>query len=193
MNQPSDLSSTRRSFLKTTTKVAAASALAGVKIPFVHAADDSTTQVALVGCGGRGTGAAGNALSVTGPPIKLVAMADVFQKRLDISHKTLKDGHGAQVDVPDDRKFIGFDGYKHAMDCLKPGDVAIFTTPLAFRWVHFAYAIEKGINVFMEKPLLADGPTRQEDVQAGRGIGEEGDQGGRGADVAPQQGAAGSA
>ncbi len=156
MNEPSDLSSTRRSFLKTTTKVAAVSALAGVKIPFVHAAEDNTTQVALVGCGGRGTGAAGNAVSVTGPPVKLVAMADVFQKRMDISYKTLKDKAPDRVEVPDDRKFIGFDGYKHAMDCLKPGDVAIFTTPLAFRWVHFAYAIEKGLNVFMEKPLIAD-------------------------------------
>ena len=63
------------------------------------------------------------------------------------------------MDVPDDRKFIGFDAYKKAMDCLKPGDVVIFTTPLAFRWVHFTYAIEKGLNVFMEKPLTADGPT----------------------------------
>ena len=66
---------------------------------------------------------------------------------------------GESVDVPAERQFVGFDGYKQAMDCLKPGDVAIFATPLAFRWVHFAYAIEKGLNVFMEKPLTADGPT----------------------------------
>ncbi len=63
------------------------------------------------------------------------------------------------MDVPQERKFIGFDAYRHAMDCLKPGDIAIFTTPLAFRWVHFTYAIQKGLNVFMEKPLTADGPT----------------------------------
>ena len=61
--------------------------------------------------------------------------------------------------MPEDRQFIGFDAYKKAMDCLKPGDIAIFATPLAFRWVHFTYAIEKGLNVFMEKPLTADGPT----------------------------------
>ena len=146
----------RRQFLKTT---AAVSALAGVNIPFVHAAEDNTLQVALVGCGGRGTGAAHNALSVSGPPIKLVAMADVFQNRLDTSYKSLSTQHADKVDVPDDRKFIGFDGYKHAMDSLKPGGVAIFTTPLAFRWVHFAYAIEKGLNVFMEKPLIADAPS----------------------------------
>ena len=66
---------------------------------------------------------------------------------------------GKFVDVPEDRKFIGFDAYQKAMDCLKPGDIAIFTTPLAFRWVHFTYAIQKGLNVFMEKPLTADGPT----------------------------------
>ena len=64
-----------------------------------------------------------------------------------------------RVDVPEERQFVGFDAYKKAMDCLKPGDIAIFATPLAFRWVHFTYAIEKGLNVFMEKPLTADGPT----------------------------------
>ncbi|MEI9896074.1 MAG: twin-arginine translocation signal domain-containing protein [Chthoniobacter sp.] len=133
MNDPLLSRPTRRQFLKTT---AAISALAGVKIPFVHAAEDNTLQVALIGCGGRGTGAAANALSVTGPPIKLVAMADVFQKRLDTSYNSLNAQHADRMDVPDDRKFIGFDAYKHAMDSLKPGDIAIFTTPLAFRWVH---------------------------------------------------------
>ncbi|MGH8035601.1 MAG: Gfo/Idh/MocA family protein, partial [Lysobacterales bacterium] len=64
-----------------------------------------------------------------------------------------------KMDVPKDRQFIGFDAYKQAMDCLKKGDVAIFTTPLAFRWVNFKYAIEKGLNVFMEKPVTADAPT----------------------------------
>ena len=61
--------------------------------------------------------------------------------------------------MPQDRQFVGFDAYQKAMDCLKPGDIAIFATPLAFRWVHFAYAIQKGLNVFMEKPVTADGPT----------------------------------
>ncbi|MEO8353279.1 MAG: Gfo/Idh/MocA family oxidoreductase [Chthoniobacteraceae bacterium] len=157
--------STRRNFIKTTTKVAAVSALAGVKIPHVHAAEDNTLRVALVGCGGRGTGAADNAMSVTGPPIKLVAMADVFEKNLNKSHETLKTIHGDRVDVPQDRKFIGFDAYKNAIDSLKPGDIAIFTTPLAFRWVHFGYAIEKGLNVFMEKPLISDGPSAKKMYQ----------------------------
>ena len=86
-------------------------------------------------------------------------MADAFRDRLDRSYASLKKRFGDQVDVPEDRKFVGLDAYQKAMDCLKPGDVAIFTTPLAFRWVHFGYAIQKGLNVFMEKPLTADGPT----------------------------------
>src|SRR5688572_5575028 len=139
MNPPVDPKTSRRSFLATAGKVTAVSALAGVKIPFVHAAEDNTLQVALIGCGGRGTGAADNALSVTGPPLKLVAMADVFERKLNGSFDTLKRKHGDRVDVPQDRKFIGFDGFKNAMDSMKPGGVAIFTTPLAFRWVHFAY------------------------------------------------------
>jgi predicted dehydrogenase len=155
----------RRQFIKTATQVATVSALAGVKIPFVHAAEDNTLQVALVGCGGRGTGAAANALSVTGPPVKLVAMADVFEKRLNTSYDTLKTEHADRMDIPQDRKFIGFDAHKHAMDSLKPGDIAIFTTPLAFRWVHFQYAIDKGLNVFMEKPLIADGPSAKKMYQ----------------------------
>jgi len=158
MNTSSNNLTTRRGFIKNTGQFAAVSALAGIALPHVHAAGSDQISVALVGCGGRGTGAAANAMAQSGPP-KLVAMADVFQHRLDGSFNSLKDKFKDQVDVPNDRKFIGFDAYKSAMDCLKKGDVAIFTTPLAFRWVHFKYAIEKGLNVFMEKPLTADGPT----------------------------------
>jgi len=152
---------TRRELIKNTGKVAAAAALANTMLPGLYAGESNTIQLALVGCGGRGTGAAENALSTTAGPTKLVAMADVFPKKLGDSHKNLK-GNGkleAQVDVPEDRKFIGFDGYKQAMDALKPGDVVILTTPPAFRWVHFTYAISKGLNVFMEKPVTVDGPT----------------------------------
>ncbi len=133
--------------------------MAGIAVPHVHAAENNTIQVALIGCGGRGTGAAANALATTSGPIKLVAMADVFDNRLKSSHEQLKKECGDKVDVPQDRQFVGFDGYQKAMDCLKPGDVVIFATPPAFRWVHFGYAIEKGLNVFMEKPTTVDGPT----------------------------------
>lgn len=151
--------SSRREFLKTTGQIAAASALAGSIIPHVHAGEDNSLRIALIGCGGRGTGAAANAMSVKRVPIKLVAMADVFPNRLASSYEQLKQRFGDQVDVPEERKFIGFDGYRKAMDCLRPGDVAIFATPPAFRWVHFTYAIEKNLNVFMEKPVTVDGPT----------------------------------
>ncbi|HEX3997725.1 MAG TPA: Gfo/Idh/MocA family oxidoreductase [Pirellulales bacterium] len=149
----------RRQFIKNTGTVAAATALASMAAPHVHAAEDNTIRIVLIGCGGRGTGAATDALNVKGAPIKLVAMADVFQDRLSDSHGFLKRTFHDRVDVPQERQFVGFDGYQKAMDCLKPGDIAIFTTPLAFRWVHFTYAIKKGLNVFMEKPLTADGPT----------------------------------
>ena len=155
----------RRQFLKHTGRIVGASALAGVAIPHVHAAENNTIQLALIGCGGRGTGAASNALSVKNGPIKLVAMADVFERKLSGSYANLKRQHGPQVDVPEERRFLGFDAYRKAMDCLRPGDVAIFATPPAFRWVHFAYAIEKGLHVFMEKPVTVDGPTTRRMLQ----------------------------
>jgi predicted dehydrogenase len=146
----------RRDVLQTTAGAAVVSALAGIAVPAVHAAGDDMVRVALVGCGGRGTGAAHNALSTKGPT-KLVAMADVFEDRANTSRKSLQNGFKGQVDVPDEKRYIGFDAYKKAMDLLKPGDVVILTTPPAFRWVHFTYAIEKGLNVFMEKPVTVDG------------------------------------
>ncbi len=149
----------RREFLQNTGRIAAATALVSMAVPKVHAAGDDTIQIALVGCGGRGGGAAQNALSVKNGPIKLVAMADVFPNRLEGAYTELRNQFSEQVDVPQDRRFIGFDGYRHALDCLRPGDVAIFATPPAFRWVHFSYAIQKGVNVFMEKPVTVDGPT----------------------------------
>lgn len=158
MTQENSSPPTRRSALKTT---AGASVLAGIALPHVHAQDNQDIKLALVGCGGRGTGAVKNALSVSGAlgPVKLHAMADVFEDKLNRSHETLLKQPGLEdkIDVSDDRKFIGFDGYRNAMDTLKKGDVVIFTTPLAFRWPMFEYAVEKGLNVFMEKPLSADG------------------------------------
>src|SRR4029077_12681229 len=87
--------------------------------------------------------------------------------RLKSSFKGLSSRFADKMDVPEDRKFIGFDGYKKAMDCLKPGDVVILTTPPAFRWVHFTYAIAKGLNVFMEKPVTVDGPTSRKMLKLG--------------------------
>jgi predicted dehydrogenase len=157
MTEPSPPSTSRRDFVKAGGAIAAAAALSGAVIPHVHAAEDNTLQVALIGCGGRGRGAAQDALSTKGGPIKMVALADVFENPLKSAHRGLSNDFSTQVDVPDDRKFIGFDAYKHAIDSLKPGGIAIMATPPAFRWVHFKYAIEKGVNVFMEKPVCVDG------------------------------------
>ncbi len=159
MSEITKKGTSRREFLKDSGRIAASSALAAGIAPSIYAAENNTIKVALVGCGGRGRGAASNALSVKNGPIKLVAMGEVFENRLALSYKSLKDKHARQVDVPKDRQFLGFDAYRKAMDCLGAGDVVILATPPAFRWVHFTYAIKKGINVFMEKPITVDGPT----------------------------------
>lgn len=151
----------RRHFIKVAGAVSALGALRAPQV-FANAGSDHVLQLALVGAGGRGTGAVADALTGAGYPMKLVAVADVFPHRLAESLDTLKQNFADKpelIDVPEDRRFIGFDAYKQAMDALRPGDVVIFASPLAFRWVHFQYAIDKGLHVFMEKPLVADGPT----------------------------------
>jgi predicted dehydrogenase len=154
-----EVGTSRREFLKSTGRVATASAVMAGIVPRIYAGVNNTIRIALIGCGGRGTGAAANAMSVKNGPVRLIAMADVFQDRLSRSYRNLMKGYAGRMDVPEDRKFLGFDAYKKAMDCLGSGDVAIFATPPAFRWVHFTYAIQKGLNVFMEKPVTVDGPT----------------------------------
>lgn len=150
----------RREFLAAT---GAVSLLATIpRGVFGQVGTDATIRVALVGCGGRGTGAVYDALNVQSTPLKLVAMADVFEHRVASSYDTLAqffpDAPG-KLDVPPERRFVGFDAYRHALDQLRPGDIALFATPLVFRELHFQYAIERGLNVFMEKPVTADGPT----------------------------------
>jgi len=184
MRRTSKNDTSRREFLRDTGRVAASSALLAALSPHIHADSDNTIKVALVGCGTRGAGAAANALATKSGPIKLVAMADIFEDRLQRSYNGLIEAASAprtsgsadtwvmgyqatQIDVPPDRRFLGFDGFQKAMDCLRPGDVVILTTPVAFRWVHFRYAIAKGINVFMEKPVTVDGPTTRRMLQLG--------------------------
>ncbi|MHC4636005.1 MAG: Gfo/Idh/MocA family protein [Planctomycetota bacterium] len=146
----------RRDFLGQGGKVVAGSVLAGAMLPRVYAAEDYTIRLALVGCGGRGSGAVGNALSSKTGPTKLVAMADLFEDRIKRSHGALSKRYGERVDVPPDRRFLGFNAYRKAIDCLRPGDVMIQTTHSAFRSTHIEYAIEKGVNVFMEKSFAPD-------------------------------------
>ena len=157
--KPSDHCENRRAFLKKAGAVAAVSTLAGLRVPHVHAAEDNTIRLALIGCGGRGTGAVGDAMSATGGPVKLVAMADLFGNRLNSSYDGLKSRFGDKIDVPEDRRFIGFDAYRKAIGCLDSGDVALLTTHAAFRPMMFEYAVGKGVNVFAEKSFATDGPN----------------------------------
>lgn len=138
--------------------------VAAPKILFNSSVDD-TIKVALIGCGGRGTGAAIQALS-TKQNVKLVAMADVFQDRLDACYKSITaeevtDWSGnagnlkAKIDVPKDRMFVGFDAYKKAIPL---ADVVILTAPPGFRPMHFEAAVMAGKHIFAEKPMAVD-PT----------------------------------
>lgn len=144
----------RRSFLKSSSVIAGAAALGTAPMSNVFASNDDTIKIALIGCGSRGTGAAVQALS-TKQNIKLVAMADAFQNRLDDSYKLLKTKFGDKVDVPEDRQFVGFDGYKKAIPL---ADVVLLVTPPGFRPIHFEEAIKQGKHAFIEKPVAVDAP-----------------------------------
>ena len=99
--------------------------------------------------------------------MRLVAMADLFENRLLTAHKNLFTAFGDRIDVPPERRFIGFDAFKQAIDCLRPGDVVLLTTPPAFRPIHFEYAVQKGVNVFMEKSFAVDAPGIRRILKAG--------------------------
>ncbi len=145
----------RREFLRTSGAVVAASTLAGtLAVPRgVHAGADETIRVGLIGCGGRGTGAASQALSTKGP-VKLVAMGDAFHYRLQGSLNKLKKTFGDKVDVPPERQFVGLDAYRKVIDA--GVDLVILTTPPGFRPLHFEAAVKAGKHVFMEKPVATD-------------------------------------
>ena len=164
---PQTTNLSRRGFLKRSGTAVAATALAGVAIPRVHAAGTDAIRLALIGSGNRGSGAVANALESANGPAKLVVMADLFEERLKRSHKALHDKFGDSVDVPADRQFIGFDAYKKAIDCLRPGDVAMLTGYAGFRAGQLEYAVEKGINVFMEKSFATDPPAVRRVIAAG--------------------------
>jgi len=158
-NIPPKATSTRRQFLRAAGRGMAATGLAGLAVSTCHASGDATIKLALVGCGGRGTGAVGNALSTTGGPVKLHAMADLFEPRLKSSWDRLSKQFTGKIDVPPERQFLGFDAYRKAIDALDPGDVVLLTTHAAFRPLHFEYAVSRGVNVFAEKSFATDGPN----------------------------------
>lgn len=150
----------RREFVKKTSLIAGSLAA----LPFVSKSQpvntsvDDTIKIALIGCGGRGTGAAMQAL-LTKQNVKLVAMADAFRDRVDQCFNALTDADNEEgnvsdrVAVPEENKFVGFDGYKKAIAL---ADVVILTTPPGFRPIHFEEAVRLGKHVFMEKPVATD-------------------------------------
>ena len=158
MTQPANTSQiNRREFLKQSGSLATGAAVLGSLAPVAFAGQDHTIRLALLGCGGRGSGAVGDALNVPNAgPVKLYAMADLLESKMSRSYDALRKKFGDRIDVPQDRKFIGFDAYKKAIDILRPGDVAMCTTRSYIRSLHVEYAIKKGINVFMEKPFASD-------------------------------------
>ena len=150
-------STTRRDFIKHSAQAVAGAALASTIATRAYAAENNTLKLALIGCGGRGGGAIAQALSTEGPT-KLWAVADFFEHRAKGVLNNLKDKFQKQLDVPPDRVFVGLDGYKKAIDSLDKGSVVLLATPPAFRSIHFEYAVQKGMHVFMEKSFAVDAP-----------------------------------
>lgn len=137
------------------TAAAAAGITAATLARSVHAAGSDLVRIALIGCGGRGTGAAINALS-TKAPVRLVAMHDAFRDRLESSLKAIQARCPDRVDVPEERKFTGLDGYLHAIDA--GVEMVLLCGPPGFRPMQFEAAVKAGKHVFMEKPLATDAP-----------------------------------
>ncbi|RYG06405.1 MAG: Gfo/Idh/MocA family oxidoreductase [Chitinophagaceae bacterium] len=170
-----DSKPSRRDFVK------ASSLLAGgmIAAPLMSGANyfsgsDDVIKIALIGCGGRGTGAATQAL-LSKQNVKIVAMADAFKDRLDQCYKTISaddmSDSGIQgnlkskIDVPEERKFVGFDGYLKAIPL---ADVVILATPPGFRPIHFEEAVKQGKHIFMEKPVATDPAGVQKVLEAAK-------------------------
>lgn len=154
-----DNTTTRRHFIKNTATLAGgALAVSKLASPLaVHAAGDDVLKVGLIGCGGRGSGAAKQAL-LADKNVKLIAMADAFEDRLALSMKTLLAGEevAAKIDVPAEHQFVGFDAYQQLL--ATDVDVVLLTTPPQFRPMHLKAAVEAGKHVFAEKPVAVDAP-----------------------------------
>lgn len=154
---PSVPPTTRRDFLKHSAQAVAGAALTQAIASRAHAAENNTIKIALIGCGGRGGGAVVQALSTKGPT-QLWAVADFFEQRAQAVLGHLKPRFEKQLAVPPDRVFAGLDGYKRVIDSLDKGSVVLLATPPAFRPLHFEYAVQKGMHVFMEKSFAVDAP-----------------------------------
>ena len=157
---PFSTSTNRRSFLAKTSAAGAATLLgtSGI-VRAAHPFGDDTIRIGLIGSGGRGSQAVGQALS-TSDNVKLVAVGDAFRDRIDGEDGCLNKRdvrrHSAKIDVPEERRFVGFDAYQKVID--SDVDLVILTTPPGFRPQHFEAAVKAGKHVFMEKPVAVDAP-----------------------------------
>ncbi len=168
-DQPCE-STSRRDFLKTT-------ALAGTGATLVvpagfssslFASGDDTVKVGLIGCGGRGTGAAEQALSTNGN-VKLTAVGDAFAENAMHVLERVKSSLGAKgerVQVPPEKIFNGLDAYQKVID--SGVDLVILATPPGFRPIHFEYAVKAGKHIFMEKPVAVDAPGVRQVIEANK-------------------------
>ena len=157
----------RREFLKTSLAATAGAAMVGA-LPLArsaHAAGDDVIKIALVGCGGRGTGAAANVLS-TKANVKLVAMADAFADSLEGSLAALQKEYKDRVDVPAERRFTGLDAYEKAI--ASGADLVLFCSPPGFRPMHFEAAVKAGKHIFLEKPVATDAPGVRRILEANK-------------------------
>ncbi len=165
----------RRDFLKTTSVAALGATVLGSLNAGVYAAGEDTVRIGLVGCGGRGTGACSQALKSPGR-VRLIAMGDAFRDSLDGSlqniENSVKGDDSAEITVAEESKFVGFDAYKKVID--SGVDVVILATPPGFRPMMFEYAVEKGVHVFMEKPVATDAPGVRRVLDAARKAKEKG-------------------
>ncbi|HLX64211.1 MAG TPA: Gfo/Idh/MocA family oxidoreductase [Planctomycetota bacterium] len=164
-NSPAEKTS-RRTFIRASGTALAGATLTAAIAARSYAGENNTIKLALIGCGGRGTGAAANAMKTKGL-VKLWAMADVFPDRLDSSKKTLAEKFADKIDVPSDRQFLGTDAFKKAIDALDKDDLVILATPPAFRPIHLEYAVAQSHHVFMEKSFAVDAPGIRRVLRAG--------------------------
>lgn len=153
----------RRTFLQKSGSAFAAASVLGCPTILRGVGPDQQIKIALVGCGGRGAGAANQALQAD-PRARLVAVADLFADRLAAGLRALRGQHPERADVPGERQFVGFDGYKHA---IAHADVVILATPCAFRPAHFEEAVRMGKHAFLEKPVAVDAPGVRRVLAAG--------------------------
>ncbi|GAB5476310.1 MAG: Gfo/Idh/MocA family oxidoreductase [Maribacter sp.] len=161
----------RRTFIKNSSKTLAASVVFG-HLPSLSSTDNlgqRSLKLGLVGCGGRGSGAAFQALTAS-KAVQLVAMGDVFKHELDKSLQLISKEFSNQVDVPGNRQFLGLEAYKNVIDAC---DAVILATPPGFRPEHFEYAIAAGTHVFMEKPLAVDVPGYRKVIKVGKNATEK--------------------